>query len=86
MLRFLRYDPPRTVIYDEASGRYHVRRPAQYPTPDNPYEYYDRSDRRWMPAKDQVLDAFSSESHARLYAAQNDKPPIDRGETDRIIV
>lgn len=85
MFGFLRYDPPRTVIFDAVSSRYHVRRPAQHPTPDNPYEYYDRSDGRWMPAKDQVLDAFNNERHARRYAERGDKPPVDRGETDQVI-
>lgn len=85
MLGFLRYDPPRTVIYDAGSGRYHVRRPALFPTPENPFEYYDRADGRWWPAKEQVLDAFSSESHARLYAMRTDKTPVDRGVTDQVI-
>lgn len=85
MLSLFKHNPPRTVILDEATGRYHVRRPAKHPTPENPFEYYDRFDSgEWVSAKSQVLDAFSSEEAARAFAFPG-PPPTDRGETDRVI-
>lgn len=85
MFCLFKHNPPRTVILDEATGRYHVRRPARHPTPENPYEYYDRCEGgEWVPAKSEVLDAFYTEALARAFAAHPKPPPADRGETDKV--
>ncbi|UTC28850.1 hypothetical protein MARCHEWKA_03380 [Brevundimonas phage vB_BpoS-Marchewka] len=78
-----RHNPPRSVIYDPERKVFFVRRAARRPTPDNPYEYYDRFDGRWEPAKAQVMDAFRSEKHARLYAGLEPQR-ADRGENDQV--
>jgi len=73
-----------TAVFDEAEQRFHVRRPARRPTPENPFEYYDRYDGSWNPSKSLVLDAFRSAEHARAFAGR-DQPEPDRGETDRVL-